>query len=312
MSGTVKTTRLSARFRDVAEAGRAAAFNLGFRQLDSGPAPVDADILLGTRMSIVSMKFSRAYHQLGEPPASMRTFGLPIRGFRSWNGRNYDELSILPFNLPDGIDGVSEAGFEAFTLAVDGDYIGEVATSFQIPIADIVMRPTSGTAIRNCESNQRLRRLLLNLTQDRDALLDSQYQDEVTVALLHASLSDTETVDRSNAAHRARAVSKALNFIRANFGNAISVRGMCNAIGVPLRTINRAFRERFGIGPKAYLIRQRLSDVHRELVCAPRDTLVADVANRHAFWHMGQFAKDYKAMFGELPSDTLMRSRTEQ
>jgi len=39
--------------------------------------------------------------------------------------------------------------------------------------------------------------------------------------------------------------------------------------------------------------------------------LVADVANRHGFWHMGQFAKDYRKTFGELPSETLKRSRVE-
>jgi hypothetical protein len=37
--------------------------------------------------------------------------------------------------------------------------------------------------------------------------------------------------------------------------------------------------------------------------------VIADVANRHAFWHMGQFAKYYKTMFGELPSETLKLNR---
>ena len=293
----------------MAAAGRAVAFDLGFRQLDFGPSPIDADILLGSRMSIVSMRFSRAYHQLGEPPAGMRAFGLPIHGFRSWYGRDYDELSILPFNIPDWIDGVSEAGFEAFTLAIDGDYVEEVAASFQIPIADILMTPTSGASIRNSESNQRLRRRLLNLTQDRDALLDGEHQDEITAMLLHASLSDGVIIGSSNPARRARAVSQALDYIGDNRGNAITVRGMCNAIGIPLRTINRAFRERFGIGPKAYLVRQRLNSVRAELMHAPSDTLIADIANHWGFWHMGQFAKDYKEMFGELPSETLSQSR---
>jgi transcriptional regulator GlxA family with amidase domain len=68
--------------------------------------------------------------------------------------------------------------------------------------------------------------------------------------------------------------------------------------------MNRAFRERFGIGPKAYLLRQRLSRVRAALVAAPIDTVIADIANEHGFWHLGQFAKDYRTMFGELPSET--------
>ena len=31
----------------------------------------------------------------------------------------------------------------------------------------------------------------------------------------------------------------------------------------------------------------------------------ADSANNWGFWHMGQFAKDYRRLFGELPSKTL-------
>jgi hypothetical protein len=43
----------------------------------------------------------------------------------------------------------------------------------------------------------------------------------------------------------------------------------------------------------------------------PKVTVVCpngDVANRWGFWHMGQFAADYKRQFGELPSATLKRA----
>ena len=35
------------------------------------------------------------------------------------------------------------------------------------------------------------------------------------------------------------------------------------------------------------------------------DTRVGDVAAKWGFWHLGRFAGDYKAMFGELPSETV-------
>ena len=33
---------------------------------------------------------------------------------------------------------------------------------------------------------------------------------------------------------------------------------------------------------------------------------VAEVASRWGFWHMGQLAADYRQLFGELPSETLI------
>ena len=35
------------------------------------------------------------------------------------------------------------------------------------------------------------------------------------------------------------------------------------------------------------------------------DTKILNIANDWGFWHMGQFAADYKSLFGELPSETL-------
>ena len=37
------------------------------------------------------------------------------------------------------------------------------------------------------------------------------------------------------------------------------------------------------------------------------ETSVTDAANRWGFWHMGDFAMNYRRMFDELPSDTLKR-----
>ena len=82
---------------------------------------------------------------------------------------------------------------------------------------------------------------------------------------------------------------------------------MCQAAGVSWRTQDYAFRECFGVTPKAYLTALRLDGVRRELVPTDPPVKIADVANRWGFWHLGQFAADYRRQFGELPSETLRR-----
>ena len=66
-----------------------------------------------------------------------------------------------------------------------------------------------------------------------------------------------------------------------------------------------------GLSPKAYLKARRLNAVRRELL---RDETavgtIFDRASSWGFWHMGQFGRDYKAMFGELPSETLKSKKT--
>ena len=301
--------RTSASFRDIADLGRAAGFDLGFRQLDSGPQAIPATLQLGEHITLVRMSFDRAYHQLGSPPNGMMTFGVPLCRLRNWFSRDYEDSSILPFNVPSGIDGVSESGFQAFTLSVSNDFVCTVSESCQILIADVLISPSTDTVIANSRPTQFFRFVLSSLFEDREAQLNPELEDELIVALLNASLAETTTVDKSEPAQRSRAVAKAMAYISDNRGESATVRDLCDNTGVALRTLNRAFRERFGIGPKAYLIRQRLSSVRAALLHAPADTLIADIANHWGFWHMGQFAKDYKEMFGELPSETLSQSR---
>ena len=74
--------------------------------------------------------------------------------------------------------------------------------------------------------------------------------------------------------------------------------------GASDRTLRRAFKERFGVSPKSYLRSQKLIGVRRQLRATGAETLVSDIANEWGFWHMGQFAADYRGHFGELPSET--------
>ena len=37
--------------------------------------------------------------------------------------------------------------------------------------------------------------------------------------------------------------------------------------------------------------------------------MVKSVALAHGFWQLGNFAHDYRAMFGELPSETLAAAK---
>lgn len=71
------------------------------------------------------------------------------------------------------------------------------------------------------------------------------------------------------------------------------------------RTLVYAFSERYGQSPKTF-ITHRLNQVRKALRQAVSDTArIGEIAGRHGFWHMSQFAADYKRLFRELPSETL-------
>ena len=84
---------------------------------------------------------------------------------------------------------------------------------------------------------------------------------------------------------------------------------LCERLGLPERTLRFLFEEQFGTSPIRVLRARRLCEARRALRAAPKGARVSDVAGRFGFWHLGQFATDYRALFGERPSDTVRRAR---
>jgi len=78
------------------------------------------------------------------------------------------------------------------------------------------------------------------------------------------------------------------------------------------RTMRRYFNKRFGTSPSKYINLIRLNKVKTILKRAKMKMgIITNTANIWGFWHMGQFAKDYQQLFGELPSETLNKSKTK-
>lgn len=110
----------------------------------------------------------------------------------------------------------------------------------------------------------------------------------------------------------ARHVRKAIDFLHGSVGEPVTIGELANAAGVSSRCLQLAFRDQFGCSPLQYLKRLRLDLAHFELQKRKTETSVADVAYGLGFNHLGRFAAEYRAAFGQSPSATLKSGgRTE-
>jgi len=131
---------------------------------------------------------------------------------------------------------------------------------------------------------------------------------ELPARILEAVAAGRKATPKLVARKSDKVLESALTLIRHSPSEPLTVRDLSRAVGASERTLRYAFTERYGVPPKAYLKVVRLHGVRRALRSAdPRTTRVADTANRWGFWHMGDFAADYRRLFGELPSKTLAR-----
>ena len=91
--------------------------------------------------------------------------------------------------------------------------------------------------------------------------------------------------------------------------DTLNLLELSQVAGVSLRQLQHAFKAYTGMTPTHWLRLRRLNSARRELLSrTAMDTTVAEVAMHWSFWHLGRFSSSYRALFNELPSQTLART----
>jgi len=104
---------------------------------------------------------------------------------------------------------------------------------------------------------------------------------------------------------RYQVVREATDYALSHTDEPITVSDLCIKFNISRRMLNYCFMEVLNTNPVLYLRTLRLNGVRREL----RDTIasaqaIRDIACKWGFWHLSRFAGEYRALFGELPSET--------
>ena len=293
-------------FEDVDELSAIAGFDTHFRQLTDGAQHIQARLRPGRELSLVWMRFSCGFHQRGIPPADTVTFGVPVTGLLDWCARSFTNGDWPSFNSEAGVDGVSRPGFAAFTVSLQRAFLESTASEVGLPIPAELVHPRPGGVIRASDRTRVLEARIQRLLSDASSPIDSDCETAIAIDILEAGVGREDEIVALPAA-RSRAITKALAYLEAHADENVNVGQLCAETGIAWRTLDRAFRERFGMGPKAYAKRERLLRVRSTLLRSAPSSAIVDAANAAGFWHMGQFARDYRRLFGELPSATLRR-----
>jgi AraC-like DNA-binding protein len=103
-------------------------------------------------------------------------------------------------------------------------------------------------------------------------------------------------------------IKRAARLIDEHCDEPLSTPDIADAIGVSIRTLQTGFRSHLNTTPMAYVRQARLRRV-RDLLTDGSATSVTEAALRCGVTHLGRFSLDYRAAFGESPSETLHRSR---
>jgi len=208
-----------------------------------------------------------------------RTFG-PMR---------WAAMSLLPGNL--------EAAFN--TMA--GRELGDASTSLRV-------KPPSARITR-------LRRLFREATRmgiSGEAIFDHpevrrSLEQALIVAMVACLSTDTEKTQGSGWHRHQQIMLRFREWLDANNHRAVYLQEVCTALKISAPTLRRCCEEHLGMSPMQYLRLRRLNLARHELQRRNSQTSVTATAMNYGFWHLGRFADEYRALFGESPSVTLAR-----
>jgi AraC-like DNA-binding protein len=166
------------------------------------------------------------------------------------------------------------------------------------------------------ERARSLRRFVLFLARELDlgrshlhALAVAELEQSLMVAFLCGSCHNfSDLLEREPPEIAPWQVRRAEEFIAANWNQPITIEALAQAVGASGRTIFRCFKQSRGYGPMVFVKRLRLAHAREQLSRGDAGTTVTGAALSCGFRNVGHFAVDYRAAFGELPSETLNRA----
>ena len=208
------------------------------------------------------------------------------------------------------------AGHERLTLRVNMAAMGRKLSMLlgARPKGPIEFEPQTNVSLPYVQS---LVRLMLFAGEQADATPDQppplvlpELEQAVIVNFLTANRhAYSQRLEQQVGGAAPRHVQLAEEYIEANWSQPITIEALVEITGVSARALFRSFRERRGYTPMAFAKITRLRHAKDMLASGNPDTSVTGVAYACGFVTTGHFAREYRQAFGELPSQTVARSR---
>jgi len=292
-------------------------WDLDFLQIGKGQLEAYLQQSIGSEYAMGHCRLNRTFDQRGAAPQDKWTFAVfsqktpPV----IWRKKELPNNSIVLYRPGSEIDCVSKPGFEVTTLSYSEELLNNISRKLSLPgIAGLEKKSDSFVFNAKELSEIRSKLTLLHKTLQFGNL---KYNKAVTKYLANDLPEKILTIlDSSNPANvssrknRVKAINKVKEYLAENSNEPLHMSTLCEITKVSERTLQYAFKEYFGVSPKFYLKSLRLYSVRNWLLRSdPATTSVIEIATNWGFWHMGQFAADYRKLFGELPSETLQKSK---
>ncbi len=281
--------------------------SLSWAQIEPGVLEMDRTVLDDAPLKVASRSISvgvKVEAQLKPHGAIVGLIADSCTRAR-WFGARVDRRAIVASSSCIDVRTIGPSHF--YEIGID---LAALAKRFPTaPDADTIAQNLDGAHL--VRDNARVERLRTGICRILSLGSPRRVAGRMLIPLIAEALEtfDGRSIEPSKSLRRRlSAVRTCESYLRQHADSAVTLLDLSAIAGMRSRSLINAFEAVTGFSPMDYLKRLRLNGVHRALQQADKArTKIIDVASAWGFWHMGHFAADYRAMFGEAPSRTLLK-----
>jgi AraC family ethanolamine operon transcriptional activator len=295
-------------------------WNFEVSQLTKGALTAESTMLALDGVSLLHITLNQTVRQRGFGPRNMAAIFIPCVGSAPVFASDQLVESGQCMTVMGGeLEGVTHSEYQEIDVAFDLN-----ACRAQIDALNggsIGVMP--GTTIAEpgqawiVDMTARVNWLLSAAREHGSGLSNPQLRmslsDHLLASMVHfnSTPADIDSTTRKATASRRTGVRLAREYIHARLSEPLPLSDLCRHSGLKVRTLETGFQEITGLTPVAYIRSLRLNTVRRALHdVSARQRSISDIALDNGFWHLSQFATDYRKLFGETPTNTRRRSQS--
>ncbi|MBY4870311.1 helix-turn-helix domain-containing protein [Burkholderia sp. Bp9017] len=235
---------------------------------------------------------------------------VPLAG--TFQGQPVDGYALLALRAGEDFEFHTPEGMGLVGISAASDMIDELCEAeFGVAGARKLRHVTRLSDAQGVALGARLS-ALIDDAQRNPACLDyaatrKMFRDAMLGMFLDA-LDQGIGVERRDITHATYSdiVSRCEKHLRERPEEPVTVLELCRALRCSRRTLQTSFQRVADVTPVGYLRTIRLNAVRRLLRTTSAQQLgVGEAAASWGFTHLGYFAREYRDLFGELPSQTL-------
>ena len=291
-------------------------WEIDFLQLDGGSFYSKLQQFILPEIHIGHTRFDCHLDQKGKSPDDMWSFVIMGENASMFKFNHEETLStstMVIYTPGAKINAATYAGFEVYILSIPRAHFHYLTQKLGLDEIEAKLSKVDRVELEPQQADALRKQLQDILLKAADAVSKTVSKDAKHLLLEYLPVKFLKEIGTQIGCAKEKTMQErhmhfmeARTYMHTHLNEALSIEEVAKKFKLSERTLRNYFKAELNTSPKKYLNTLRLSRVRGELKMLNTEKgIVEKTARKFGFHHMGQFAKNYKEYFGELPSETL-------